>query len=89
MCMKHTVRRKSTYRMSATYSVETATGEDVMTLYNELRRIGTKCAFNRIKKDEAYHDPLISRVMDERVREKLTENRDLTLEEVPNLIRNS
>ena len=60
-----------------------------MTWYNELRRIGTNCAFDVITTDEIYRDHLVSIVLDERVRDKLLEKQDLTLEETLDIIRNS
>ena len=63
--------------------------EDVMTWYNELRRVGTNCAFDVITMDEIYRDPLVSSVLDERVRDKLLEKRDVMLEKALDIIRNS
>ena len=61
--------------------------EDVMSWY--LCRIGSNCAFADIMTDEIYRDHLVSSVMDERVRDRLLEQRDLTLERALDIIRSS
>ena len=63
--------------------------EDVMSWCNDLRRIGTNCAFGDITTDEIYRDHLVSSVRDERVRDRLLEQRELTLEKALDIIRSS
>ena len=60
-----------------------------MSWYNDLRRIGTNCAFEDITTDEIYRDHLVSSVRDERVRDRLLEQRELTLEKALDIIRSS
>ncbi|KAI0222010.1 hypothetical protein LSAT2_026731, partial [Lamellibrachia satsuma] len=60
-----------------------------MTWYIELHRIGTNCAFDVITTDKIYRDHLVSSVLDEKVRDKLLEKRDLALEKALDIIRNS
>ena len=54
-----------------------------------MRRIGSNCAFADITTDEIYRDHLLSSVLNERVMDKLLEQRDLTLEKALDIIRNS
>ncbi|RLJ22808.1 hypothetical protein DJ031_00240, partial [bacterium endosymbiont of Escarpia laminata] len=77
------------YETHIFHSRKQRAGEDVTTWYNELRRIGTNCAFDEITMDEIYRDHLVSSVIDERVRNQLLEKRDVTLEKALDIIRNS
>ena len=61
----------------------------MMSWYKDLRRIGSNCAFADITTDEIYRDHLVSSVIDERVRDTLLEQRDLTLEKALNITRSS
>ena len=77
------------YERHTFHSRKQRPGEDVMSWYNDLRRIGTNCAFGDITIDEIYRDHLVSSVRDERVRHRLLEQRELTLEKALDIIRSS
>ena len=77
------------YERHTFHSRKQRASENVMTWYIELHRIGTNCAFDVITTDEIYRDHLVSSVLDERVRDKLLEKRDLALEKALDIIRNS
>ena len=77
------------YERHTFHSRKQRPGEDVMSWYNDLRRIGTNCAFEDITTDEIYRDHLVSSVRDDRVRDRLLEQRDLTLEKALDIIRSS
>ena len=63
--------------------------EDVMAWYSQMPKIGANCAFDEITSDEIYRVHLVSGVYEDSVREKLLERRELTLETVLDIIRNS
>ena len=64
-------------------------GEDVRSWYNDLRRLRSNCAFAAMTTDKMYRDHLVSNVLNERVRDKLLEQCDLTLEKTLDIIRSS